>query len=75
MEVILNCCADSSESIIKANEEKKLGMRVQVILKAKNLRNQAGLFQTVSDPYAVIYRDGDFDPTNPEEGMMARTER
>jgi len=50
-------------------------MRVQVILKAKNLRNQAGLFQTVSDPYAVIYRDGDFDPTNPEEGMMARTER
>lgn len=70
----MNCCCDG-ESIINTDEKEIAGMRVQVVLKAKNLTNKAGVFQTVSDPYAVIYKDEDFDPSNPDEGMLARTER
>lgn len=59
----------------ESDPDSKMGIRVQVLLRAKNLINQAGLLQTVSDPYAVIYKDEHFDPSYPEEGMLARTER
>ena len=65
-----------TRTLIRESEPiEERGMRVQINLRAKNLINQAGLLQTVSDPYAVIYKDDYFDPSNPEEGMIARTER